>query len=125
MLYSEFINKAMEETIVQADNGLWYLEPGWRSILYDCELLPLTAGDARYEVTAESIQNELELEVKKRNTISSLKPYVLNWVHDIITTSVEPAILQEETDYIKNLTEYLKANKSNQEEKDWKNFTKQ
>lgn len=115
MLYTEFINKAINETIVEADNGLFYLEPLWRNILQDNELKIEDVSDA--EVEWSGIFDVLKLEVEKRNTINSLKPYVLSWVHDIITASVEPAILQEETDYLKNLTEYLKANKeANKEE---------
>lgn len=107
MLYSEFIFKASEITIEQADNGLFYLEPMWKSFLIDNELNVSDISDI--ETSWNDIQDILKLEVEKRNTINTLKPYVLNWVHDVITSTVEPAILQEETDYIKNLMEYMKA----------------
>lgn len=109
MLYTEFINKAINETIAQADNGLFYLEPMWKTILHDDQLFFDKISD--YKIKPDEIKEVLELEVQKRNTVNSLLPDVLNWVHDIITASVEPAMLQEETDYLKNLTEYLKANK--------------
>jgi hypothetical protein len=126
MLYSEYINKVIEETITEADNGLFYLEPMWRSILHDNHLFFNSVSDA--QITPEEVLEVLKLEVKKRNTEHSLEPYIHNWIHDIITASVEPAIMQEETDYLKNLTEYLKANKEAQslkDKEDWENFTKQ
>ena len=107
MLLSDYINKVCELTISKADNGLSYLEPMWKSILRDNQLDSVDIYDEK--ITPEELIRILELEVKKRNTINSIEPYVLNWVHDIITATIEPAILEEETDYIKNLTEYLKT----------------
>lgn len=107
MLYSEFISKASKITIEQADNGLFYLEPMWKGFLIDNKLNVSDISDI--ETSWNDIQDILKLEVEKRNTINTLKPYVLNWVHDVITSTVEPAVLQEETDYIKNLMEYMKA----------------
>jgi len=123
MLYSEFMYKAKQETIVQADNGLWYLEPDWHMILSTIKLDVEEITD--FYVGWLEVESILKLEVEKRNTIDSVKPYVLNWIHDIITASVEPAILKEETDYIKNLTEYLKTKKDAQalkEKEDWDKF---
>ena len=122
MLLTEYIVKAKELTIEQADNGLFYLNPMWRNILNDNELSILDISDSDYD--EEDISEILKLEVEKRNTENSLKPYILSWLHDIITASVEPAILQEETDYLKNLTEYLKANKEAQTLKDQEEWDK-
>ncbi|MBP5423972.1 MAG: hypothetical protein J6Y78_16185 [Paludibacteraceae bacterium] len=123
MLLTEYIVKAKELTIEQANNGLFYLNPMWRNILNDNELSILDISDSDYD--EEDISEILKLEVEKRNTENSLKPYILSWLHDIITASVEPAILQEETDYLKNLTEYLKANKEAQilkDKEEWDKF---
>ena len=116
MLMSELFLKANKLVITQADNGLCYLEPMWRFILNDNQLNILDVTDE--EIDEDEFEDMLKLEVKKRNTINSVEPYVLSWVHDIITASVEPAIMQEETDYLKNLTEYLKANKEAKELKE-------
>jgi len=123
MLYSEFMYKAKEETIVQADNGLWYLEPDWHLMLSTIKLNTEDITD--FYVGWLEVESILKLEVEKRNTVDSIKPYVLNWIHDIITASIEPTIMQEETDYIKNLTEYLKTKKDAQalkEKEDWDKF---
>ena len=119
MLYSDFIIKAIDKTIVEADNGLFYLEPLWRNILNDNMINITDISDVKAEWC--DIEDVLKLEVEKRNTEHSLEPYVLNWIHDIITASVEPAILKEETDYMKNLIDYMKANKGLNDE-DWDNF---
>lgn len=110
MLYSEYISKAAKIVIEQADNGLFYLEPIWKSLLIDNDLDFVQVSDV--ETSWSEIQDILKLEVEKRNTINTLEPYVLNWIHDIITSTVEPAVLQEETDYLKNYIEYMKANKT-------------
>jgi len=55
------------------------------------------------------------LRFEKRNTVNSNKPYVLNWLHDLINTQIEPAMLQEETDFIKQVTEFMKTNHELQE----------
>ena len=121
MLYTEFIYKAIEATITEADNGLVYLEPLWKWIIQDNELNIAEISDVKADWC--DIEDVLKLEVEKRNTVNSLKPYVLNWVHDLITASVEPAILQEETEYIKNLTEYMKAkNLGKSKDEDWDRF---
>lgn len=108
MLYQDYIIKAEELTIEQADNGLWYLEPMWRLILHDNQMFFNDISDA--EVSPAEILEILQLEVEKRNTINSKKPAVIDWLYELINSTVEPAMLQEETDYLKNLTEYLRAN---------------
>lgn len=108
MLYGEYIEKAKDLTITQADNELYYVEPMWRSILDDNEMYFNEISDAQVE--PEDILEVLKLEVEKRNTVNSNKPYVLNWLYDLINTQIEPAMLQEETDFIKQVTEFMKTN---------------
>ena len=116
MLYTEFINKAMNLTIEQADNGLFYLEPLWENILNDNELFLSDISDAT--INYDKVFEVLKLEVEKRNTINSKKPDVINWLYDLITAQIEPAMLQEETDYIKQVTEFMKTNHETQTLKD-------
>ena len=116
MFLSEFIYKAVDITIEQADNGLYYLNPLWRFILEDNQLYLSDVSDGETDING--IEDVLKLEVEKRNTINSLKPYVTEWIYNLITASIEPAVLQEETDYIKNLAKYLKENKEAQDLKE-------
>ena len=124
MLYTEFVNKAMDLTIEQADNGLFYLEPLWRNILDDNKLYFTDVSD--FEAEPDIVKDALQLEVKKRNTINSNKPAVIDWLYELITAKIEPAMLAEETDYIKQVTEFMKANhkaqKQEEDQTEWDNF---
>lgn len=123
MLYTEFINKAIDATISQADNGTYYLEPLWRNILHDNALFFDKVSD--FEAEPDIVANVLHLEVEKRNAIYSNKNFVIDWLHDLITDTLEPAMLDGENELYKTLTEYLKS-KNNKlvNDEDWNNFTK-
>lgn len=107
MNYYEYMKKACDEIIVQADNGLFYLEPAWRTILDSLELEPAKMTD--FKLGWEAVKEYAELQVKKLNTIRDSRPIVSDWLADVITASVEPAVTEEETDYLKVLTEYLRT----------------
>ena len=122
MLYTEFINKAIDLTICEADNGLFYLEPLWRNILYDNKFNVTDISDAVTDWAG--IFDVLKLEVEKRNIINSKKPAVINWLYEVISAQIEPAMLQEETDFVKQVTEFMKTNHESQtiKEEEWDNF---
>jgi len=109
MTYYEFFQKAAEEVLVQAENGLWYLEPSYRTILESADITPDKVKEVK--LSWASVLDWMSLEVKKRNTIEDKMPVVVEWLHNLITATVEPAMLEEETEYLKNLTEYLNAKK--------------
>lgn len=108
MLYTEFINKAKELTIEQAENGLFYLEPMWKNILFSNKLNIKLVSNTKTDW--HEVEDVLKLEVEKRNTINSKVPAVINWLHELITAKIEPAMLQEETDYIQQVVEFMKTN---------------
>ena len=112
MLYSEYINKAIKLTIDEADNGLSYLEPLWKVILFDNDMNITVISDM--DIEWNDVYNVLKLETEKRNTINSNKPFVIDWLYDLITAKVEPAMMQEETEYIKQVIEFMKANHESQ-----------
>lgn len=110
MLYTDFILKAKELVIIQnEDNGMWYLEPEWRLVLNVSGLKDLRFSDFRADWFI--IEDNLKLEVEKRNlSVETKKQKVIDWLHETITMQIEPAIMQEETDYIKQVVEFMKAN---------------
>ena len=110
MLYSNFILKAKELTIQQLDNGVWYLEPEWQDILYRNGLGALDELEDSHLSGWYDVEDILKLEVERRNVKDSKQKEVVDWMYDLITAAVEPAMLQEETDYIKQVTEFMKAN---------------
>ena len=113
MLYSKFIYHAKEKTIHQLDNETWYLEPEWKDIL--CREIEGFNGDL--SVIEDSfisdwwdVENILQLEVTRRNAMDSKKKDVIDWIYDLITAYAEPAMLAEETDFIKNVVDFMKTN---------------
>lgn len=122
MLYSEFINKAFDEVIVEADNGLYYLEPTWTVILLENQLDPKIVSD--YETDWAALNDVFKLEVEKRNTIASNEPRVIDWIYNIISTQIEPEMMVEETDYLKQVIEFMKTNHEQQKlsDEEWNKF---
>lgn len=117
MLYSKFIYHAKEMTIQQLDNGTWYLEPEWKDII--CREIESNLDNVEDNYLSDwwDIENVLRLEVEKRNAQDSKKNDVINWLYEVISAQVEPAMMQEETDFIKNVVEYMKLNhESSQDE---------
>lgn len=109
MLYPTYVMKAVELTVQQLDNGTWYLEPEWKQILRQNDLDLSQLKDDMIDGWFE-LQDILVLEVERRNARDSKKNEVIEWVHKLITETAEPAMLQEETDYIKNVIEFMKLN---------------
>ena len=103
MLYTDFIYKAKEQTVSQAENGAWYLEPEWQDIIcrnITCELDDLNDS---YLTGWYDVEDILKLEVERRNVSSSKLAEVVNWLADIISTTVDPAFQNTETDIVKLL----------------------
>lgn len=111
MTYSTFIYKAKDLTIQQLDNGTWYLEPEWQDILYRNDLGALDDLEDSYLDGWYTLEDILKLEVDRRNAANDKKCYIIDWLYDVLTTTVEPAMLQEETEYLKNVVEYMRTNK--------------
>jgi len=122
MLLSEYVQRVSDLTIVQADNGSFYLEPTWPIILRDNEIKLQDISDA--EITLSDVYEILRLEVEKRNTINSKKNVVIEWLYELISAQVDPAILAEETDYVKQVTEFMKTNHEAQRLKDQEEWDK-
>jgi hypothetical protein len=108
--YYKFIQEAKEKTIQQLDNGIWYLEPEWKDIVCREIESNLDKVEDNYLIDWWDIENVLRLEVEKRNAQNDKKKDVIDWLYDVITATVEPAIMEEENDYIKNVIEFMKTN---------------
>lgn len=106
MLYMDFIQKAKELTIEQNDNGTWYLIPEWRYVLASNELALYKFRDFRADWYA--IEDNLKLEVEKRNKAWDKTPRVMSWAYDLINASVEPAMTAEENELVANAISFMK-----------------
>lgn len=117
MLYATYMQKAKEVCIDRfVESGKWYLEPDWRIILRDNQLNNFKLQDAKIDWNI--VEDVLKLEVEKRNARDNKLGYVTDWLYDTLTSTVEPAMLSEETDLVKNMLELAKANRANEKEKE-------
>ena len=115
MLYATYMQKAKEVCIDRfVESGKWYLEPDWRIILRDNQLNNFKLQDAKIDWSI--VEDVLKLEVEKRNARDNKLGYVTDWLYDTLTSTVEPAMLSEETDLVKNMLELAKANLANEKQ---------
>ena len=114
MLYATYMQKAKEVCIDRfVESGKWYLEPDWRIILRDNQLNNFKLQDSKIDWSI--VEDVLKLEVEKRNARDNTLGYVADWLYDTLTSTVEPAMLSEETDLVKNMLELAKANRANEQ----------
>lgn len=108
MLYSEYMNKVKEIALLtNENNGLTYIRPDYEYILAASELKLEDISD--YEgVTKDSVYKQLLLERDMRNTQKDKMPLIAQWLYDVISTVVEPAIVEEQNQLIKDMLEYRK-----------------
>lgn len=115
MLYATYMQKAKEVCIDRfVESGKWYLEPDWRIILRDNQLNNFKLQDSKIDWSI--VEDVLKLEVEKRNARDNKLGYVADWMYDTLTSTVEPAMLSEETDLVKNMLELAKANRANEKQ---------
>lgn len=107
MLYDDYMRKAAEETIVNEDGNI-YLVPNYRQILRGAELTPDKVTDI--DVTMEEVSEYLKLEVERLKEISTKREFVYEWLYDLLTTTVEPTMVDQENELFKNMLEYMKLN---------------
>lgn len=108
MIYDNYINKAYDLVIEQdEDTGVWYLNPNWVHLLYTNELDFEKVSDDY--INQYEIEDTLKLEVQRRNLKNEVKKQaVIDWLYDIIVAKVEPQMLQEETEYVAQMIEYMR-----------------
>lgn len=107
MILPEYLNKAVDLTIGYAENGLCYVEPMWRLILHENGLDISVVTDA--DIGWDYVFNVLSLTANKINTINSTRPFVNNWLYDMISNKIEPATVEKETEFVQKMIEYMKA----------------
>ena len=108
MIYDVYINKACNLVIMQdEDTGIWYLDPNWVHTLYT-NGMEIEAISENY-IDKYDVEDALKLEVDRRNIAKqSKKDAIIEWLYNIVTTKVEPQIMQEETEYVAQMIEYMR-----------------
>lgn len=110
MMYAEYVKNAMDLTIVDdyEGSGISYLSPDYRAILIDSDMEPFVVED--YIMSWPTVKEILKLEVERRNSVTNKSRFVIDWLFQIITSTVDPAMIAEENDLMKNIAEYMKLN---------------
>ena len=106
MNYYDIINQAIGLVIVDAGNGLCYLEPRYKEALR-------IAGLDQYEdvISKEDLYEAIKLEVERRNTCGNKMNVIAAWIADTIDKVIDPAITKEENELMKNMMAYLERDK--------------
>lgn len=108
MLYSEYMDKVKEIALLTNENtGLTYIRPDYEYILAASELKLDDVTDFE-NATKVTVYRQLVLERDMRNTQYDKTPVVMQWLYDVISTVVEPAIVEEQNKLIKDMLEYRK-----------------
>lgn len=110
MLYTEFMKKA-EEFILSydEDSGLTYLEPDYVAILRGLKMNP-EEDISDYPLSWAGFEDRMKLEVERRNKLDDRTKYVVDWLYSVLTAAIEPAMLQEENELMKNMMDYMNLN---------------
>ena len=109
MLYAEYVRRIKDVAILLDENtGIYYLDPDWKFDIYVNDLPEPNEVKSEYALTWEDVKDILNLEVIKINKINDNKKAVIDWIYNLITSTVEPAVLQEETEYVAQMMDYLK-----------------
>ena len=108
MLYSEYMDKVKSIALLtNEDNGMTYIRPDYEYILAASELKLEDVSDYA-GVNRDVVHRQLMLERDMRNTQKDKMPLIAQWLYDVISTVIEPAIIEEQNQLIKDMLEYRK-----------------
>lgn len=108
MTRSLFFQRAIEDCIaVDENSGIAYVEPLYVDIL---ESEGFSDELAMYG-EQETLQ-VLELAAKKANAKSDHTRAVVDMIYDLLTNTVEPEVVEQQNDLMKNVVEYMQLNQS-------------
>lgn len=108
MLYSEYMDKAKEIALLTNENtGLTYIRPDYEYILAASELKLADVSDFEH-VNMDIVHRQLLLERDMRNAQRDKTPVVMQWLYDVISTVIEPALVEEQNKLIQDMLAYRK-----------------
>lgn len=109
MLYSKYFLEIQKLVITDNDDvGHSYLDPSYKAILIDAGLTPDEVTD--YKIDWADVKEILELEVQRREKEFDNSRNVIDWIYSIITATIDPAMINEENELMKNMMDYMKLN---------------
>lgn len=108
MLYSEYMDKVKEIALLTNENtGLTYIRPDYEYILTVSKLKLADVSDFEH-VNMDIVHRQLLLERDMRNAQRDKTPVVMQWLYDVISTVVEPALIDEQNKLIQDMLAYRK-----------------
>lgn len=108
MLYSEYMDEVKKIALLTDENtGLTYIRPDYEYVLSVNELKLEDVTDFK-KATEFTVHRQLLLERDMRNAQHDKTNAVMQWMYDIISTVIEPAIVEEQNKLIKDMLEYRK-----------------
>lgn len=108
MLYSEYMDKVKAIALLTNENtGLTYIRPDYEYILAASELKLEDVSDFK-NVTHDVVHRQIILERDMRNAQHDKTAAVMQWIYDVISTVVEPAIVEEQNKLIQDMLAYRK-----------------
>jgi hypothetical protein len=116
MMKEGFLNKVIGICLsINEQSGVAYVEPLWREIIVAEDLEKENPG-----VSDAEILEVLQLAATKHNVTVDRSKMVINWLYEMLTNTIDPAMLDQENDLMKNMLEYMKANERRDEQMDSK-----
>ena len=108
MLYSEYMDKVKELALItNEDTGMTYIRPDYEYLLSASQLYLDDVTDFE-DVTRTVVYRQLLLERDMRNAQKDKTQIVMQWLYDVISTVVEPAIVEEQNKLIQDMLAYRK-----------------
>jgi hypothetical protein len=102
------MDKVKEIALITSEkNGLTYIRPDYEYILAASELSLDDVTDFE-DATRNIVHRQLILERDMRNAQNDISPIVMKWLYDVINTVVEPAIVEQQNELIKDMLAYRK-----------------
>lgn len=110
MIYVDFMKKAEEFVLsYDEDSGLTFLEPDYYAILLGLKMDP-EKDVSDIPLTWAQFEKRMELEVERRNKLDDRSKYVIDWLYSVLTSAIEPAMMQQESELMKNIMDYMNLN---------------
>lgn len=110
MIYVDFMKKAEEFVLsYDEDSGLTFLEPDYYAILLGLKMDP-EKDISDIPLTWAEFEKRMELEVERRNKLDDRSKYVIDWLYSVLTSAIEPAMMQQESELMKNIMDYMNLN---------------
>lgn len=114
MSFYSLMDQIFASCLQQAnDDGEWYISPYWKYHIADGwseNYIKFTDALSDYNYSIDDCKDALQLQVKKRNAELGKEIQVSKWIYSILQSSMDSVMLQQETDYMKNVVDYMQLN---------------